>query len=266
MSKISVAIATFNEEKNIVDCLGSVKNLADEIVIVDGSSTDQTVELARRFTDKIIVKDNPQMFHINKNAAIDYCSGDWILQLDADERVSPKLAEEIKKIAQGGSDYDGFWIKRRNFFLGQWMTKTGMYPDPVIRFFKNGQGRLPEKSVHEQIEIAGKVGTLINDLIHLADPNFSRYLLRSNRYTTLTAREFLQQDVGTGPGSIMKYMFFLPAARFLQLYIRHKGFADGFAGLVFSLFSGLHIATAYIKYWEAKHEGGAGHISLDEWA
>ncbi|MBI4039330.1 glycosyltransferase family 2 protein [Candidatus Daviesbacteria bacterium] len=266
MNRVSVAIATFNEEKNIVDCLESVRQLADEIVVVDGSSSDQTVELARRFTDKIIIKDNPQMFHINKNAAIDYCSGDWILQLDADERVSAALAAEIKKIAQEGSVYDGFWIKRRNFFLGRWMRKTGMYPDPVIRLFKNGTGRLPEKSVHEQIEIAGKVSALTNDLIHLADPNFSRYLLRSNRYTTLTAREFLQQEVGTGVWPIIKYLFFLPAARFLQLYVRHKGFADGFAGLVFSFFSGLHIATAYIKYWEAKHEGGAGHISLDEWA
>lgn len=266
MKRISVAIATYNEEANIVDCLKSAQLCAQEIVVVDGSSTDKTVALATPLASKIIVKDNKLMFHINKNIAIDNCGGDWILQLDADERVSKDLAEELTQVASGDTEYNGFYVRRKNLFLGRFMKKTGVYPDPVIRFFKKGKGKLPAKSVHEQIEIEGRVGWLKNDLIHFADPTFFRYLVRSNRYTTLAALELRQQDPGTSLFAMMKFIIFLPTARFLSLYIRHKGFADGFPGFVFSLYSALHLVTAYIKYWEAKNESGDRFKPLEQWA
>jgi len=285
MSKISVVLAVFNEEDNLADCLESVKSLADEIVVVDGGSVDKTVEIAKKFKAKIIETDNPLIFHINKQKAIDAATGDWIMQLDADERVTSELKKEILKVVSLKSDeiearqidsakkrlferhqkvvekrdgkkgnYKGevaaFFVPRKNYFLGRYLMHGGVYPDGVIRLFKKGKAYFPCKSVHEQIEIKGRVAWLENDLVHMADPTFSRYLARSNRYTTLTAEEYKKDEVGTGIISKFKYMKLFPILRFLELFIRHKGFMDGFAGLVFSYYSALHIKTSYIKYWE----------------
>ena len=130
-----------------------------------------------------------------------------------------------------------------------------MYPDPVIRFFKKGKAYLPCKSVHEQMKVEGKIGWLQNDLIHLADPSFSRYLIRSNRYTSLTAQEYIEQNLPINFFTTTMHIIVKPIFRFFSLFIRHKGFLDGFPGFVFAMYSGLHYATAYIKYWEMKKTG-----------
>ena len=176
MPKISVAIATFNEENNIADCLESLKNFADEVVIADGSSTDRTRDIASKLNAAVIKTTNKQMFHINKNLAIDNCKGNWILLLDADERLSKELKTEIKEVISQNPQENGFWINRKNWFLGGFLTKGGAYPDSVIRLIKRGKGRLPEKSVHEQIRVEGTVGHLKNDILHMADPNFAIYI------------------------------------------------------------------------------------------
>ena len=133
--KISAAMATFNEEKNIVDCIESLKSFADEIVVVDGTSSDRTAELARRQGARVIVTTNKLMFHINKNIAFKNCRGDWIFYIDADERVTEDLATEIKGIVAKEPSENGFWVNRKNWFLGGFLTKGGAYPDPVIRRF-----------------------------------------------------------------------------------------------------------------------------------
>ena len=121
---LSVALATFNEEENIERCLSSLKNISDEIVIVDGTSKDRTVEIAKKFGAKIIVRENPPNFHINKQKAIDACTGDWILQMDADELVSDELGAEIEKILNSENvDENGFWMPRKNYFLGRFLMK-----------------------------------------------------------------------------------------------------------------------------------------------
>lgn len=249
---ISVAMTTYNEEDFIKDCLESVRQLADEIVIVDGSSTDRTREIAKKFGARIIKTTNKPMFHINKNRAIDACNGDWILQLDADERVPLELAKEIKAVVKRHKKGDPvvYWLKRKNYFLGRFLKKGGQYPDPVIRFFKRGQARLPAKSVHEQMVVDGKVGWLKNDLIHWATPKFSRYLLQENRYATLEAINMTEKRVPRNPFTIVKYIIVLPIWTFLLLLIRHKGFFDCWQGFVFAFFSGLHHAWAFIKYWQ----------------
>jgi len=249
-ANLSVALATFNEEENIGRCLASVSHLADEIVVVDGSSTDKTVEIAKKFGAKVTITDNPPIFHINKQKAIDQCSGDWILQLDADEEITPELALEIKQIAKEGSQFSAFWIKRKNHFLGRWLKKGGQYPDPVIRFFKKGKARLPCKSVHEQMVVEGEIGWLKNDMLHFSVPTFSRYLTNSNRYTSLTAKEFKEKKLKINLFNHLNYLFWKPIKVFFDIYFRHKGFQDGFCGFVFALFSGLHFPIAYIKYWE----------------
>jgi len=252
MVKLSVALATFNEESNIASCLESVKDLASEIVVVDGSSKDKTVEIAKKYGAKVKVTDNPPIFHINKQKALNMATGDWILQLDADEHVSGELADEIKKVVDGGSEYNGYWIPRKNYFLGRFLTKGGQYPDYTIRLYKKGKGRLPQKDVHEQAEVEGKVGYLKNPLLHYPYKNFSFYIEKWNRYNILIATQ-IKKDMerknkferfifGIG------YLIIKPTHWFLTTYIRHKGFVDLWQGFVFSLFSALRFPVAYIKY------------------
>lgn len=248
--KLSVALATLNEEKSLPDCLKSLKDLADEIVVVDGSSTDKTVEVARSFGAEVIVTDNPPIFHINKQKAIDRCRGEWILQMDADERLTPELAKEIREIVQKGSDFSAFWIKRKKMLLGRWIKKGGHYPDPVIRLFKNGKARLPCRSVHEQIQVEGKIGWLMNEMIHLPTPSFSLYITKDNRYSTLMALKLKEKNIPLNIFSTLKYLVIIPLKTFFALYFRHRGFMDGFPGFVFAFYSGLGRFSAYVKYWE----------------
>jgi glycosyltransferase involved in cell wall biosynthesis len=249
---LSVALATYNEENNLARCLDAVKDIADEIVIVDGSSTDKTVNIANKYKAKVVVTDNPPIFHINKQKAIDLCKGSWILQLDADEVITKDLKKEIMEIVKNKSEISAYWIKRRNYFLGKWLKKGGQYPDPVIRFFKKGKAFLPCKSVHEQIQVDGEVGWLKNDMLHFSVPNFSRYLTNSNRYTSLTASELKEKKVTINLSNSIKYIVYMPLKTFVLLYFRHKGFMDGFPGFIFALFSGLHHTISYVKLWEKK--------------
>jgi len=257
---LSIALAVYNEESTLADCLESIKNIATEIIIVDGNSTDNTVNIAHQFGATVISETNKKNFHINKQIAIDACKSPWILQLDADERVSSMLAKEITRIvsADPTTQPSAYRLNRRNYFLGRWMNKGGMYPDAVIRLFQHGKARLPQKNIHELMEVDGTTSQLIEDLLHIADPVFSRYLTRSNRYTTLQAEEWLQKgNIPTNTQGILNYIFIKPLARFLSIYFRHKGFQDGFPGLIFALYSGLHIASSYVKYWELKSTGSA---------
>ncbi len=250
--KLSVAVAIFNEEAGLLSCLESVKGLADEIVVVDGSSTDKSVEVAKSFGAKVILTDNKPIFHINKQLAIDACQGEWVLQLDADEIIPPELKEEINQIVKKEVVEDAFWLKRKKMFLGKWVKKGGQFPDPVIRLFKKGKARLPCKSVHEQILVDGRVGWLKNPMIHLPTPSFSVYITKDNRYSTLTALEMKEKNIPIGFCSAFRYLIFKPFGTFFSLYFRHLGFLDGFPGFVFAFYSGLHHFSAFVKYWEMK--------------
>ena len=264
--KLSVALAVYNEAGNLKACIESVKDIASEIVIVDGSSTDGTAELAASLGARVITEPNRTNFHINKQKAIDACNGDWILQLDADERVSTMLSKEIIGVlnADQAQQPEAYYLKRRNYFLGRWMNKGGMYPDPVIRLFKKGKAHLPTESVHELMKVDGQTAWMKEDLMHVADPTFTRYLMRSNRYTTLQAENWLKEGkIGLNGSTIFSYMVLKPLGRFFQIYIRHKGFQDGFPGFVFAFYSGLHIASSYVKYWEKRKTGTSIGIDKD---
>lgn len=254
MKKLSVTLAVFNEEKFLGKCLESVKDIADEIVIVDGTSTDKTREIAKKFGAKVIVRENPKNFHINKKLANEKAIGEWILQLDADEVVSPGLKEEILKTINQNPLENGFWIPRINYFLGRFLRKGGAYPDYTMRLYRRGKGNLPAKSVHEQAEIEGEVGYLKNDLLHFADETFGRYIARFNRYSDLEAQ--------TVTGGWLANLFWKPLVDsrqgFLTIYFRHLGFLDGFPGFVWALFSALHFPIAFFKSKEADHARRAG--------
>ena len=249
--KISAAMATFNEQENIVDCLKSLKHFADEIVVVDGSSSDQTAQLAAKLGAQVMITSNKSMFHINKNLAIANCQGDWIFLIDADERISHQLVEEIRQKVKENPKENGFWVNRRNWFLGGYLKKGGAYPDSVIRLFRKGKGSLEEVSVHEQVKVDGEVDRLKGDILHFADPNFARYLMRADRYTTQTAIEIKKKDPGRGILVVIYYMLIKPIITFINIYIRHRGYVDGFRGFIWAFFSGAHYFYAYAKYWES---------------
>lgn len=287
MSKLSVVLATYNEAENIQRCLKSVKKIADEIIIVDGNSTDNTRDLAQQLGAKVIQTTNKPIFHINKQLAVDAAKHDWVLSLDADEEVSSDLAKEISaiiqmdesqirsrqlspkkrrlfdrhlellvkrgdKFNQNASTTVAFFVPRLNMFLGKAMRHTGVYPDGVIRLFRKSKAKYPAKSVHEQLEVTGRVDWLEHDLIHYDSPTFSKYLTRANRYTSLTSTELAQLKIPLNWKSHLNYLLIKPKITFLNLYIRHKGFLDGFPGFVFSLMSGLHWPIAYMKYYANK--------------
>ncbi|MBI2599833.1 glycosyltransferase family 2 protein [Candidatus Daviesbacteria bacterium] len=248
MNTFSIVLATYNEEANLEDCLKSVKDLADEIVIVDGGSTDKTLDIAGKFKAKIIRTDNPPIFHINKNKAIDAASKEWILQLDADEIVTESLAYEIKQTIFKHPDINGYWIPRKNFFLGRFLTKGGQYPDYTLRLYRRGKGRLPAKDVHEQALVEGKVGYLRCDLLHVRDETFSMYLKRFNRYTDLLVLQLKEAGAKMNIFSFLNFILLKPTIWFLKAYLRHRGYVDGFPGLIFALFSSLRFPVAYIKF------------------
>lgn len=249
--KLSIALATYNEEKNLAACLESVKDLADEIVVVDGTSSDRTVEIAKKYGAKVYVTDNPPIFHINKQKAIDAARGDWILQLDADESLSEELKQEIKS-ALASKSVNGYWIPRKNYFLGRFLMKGGVYPDYTLRLYRKGKGKLPQKDVHEQAVVEGVTQRLHHPLLHMADPTFARYLMRFNRYTDLIADE-LKQDLNSKKLSyLINYLLIKPFRWFISTYFRHKGFMDSWQGLVFSFFSAMRFPVAYVKFISIK--------------
>lgn len=268
--KLSLCLAVFNEEKNLHYPLDSAIDLVDEVVVVDGGSTDKTVEKALSYGKKVQVirTNNPKMFHQNKQKAIEAAKGDWILQLDADEALSNELKQEIRAIifsdkqknnqkkfrVQTGEEKDlveinAFWLSRKNWFLGRFLTKGGVYPDQTIRLYRRGTAYFPCQDVHENVEVVGgpeKTAYLKNPLLHYADPNFSRYLIRWDRYTSLEVEKMKSE--GVKKIGFFSYFFWQPIKTFFLMYFRHLGFIDGFSGFVFALFSALRFWVIYIKF------------------
>lgn len=287
-NKISVVLATYNEEGNIGPCLESVGGLAGEIVVVDGSSSDGTRKIAEGYGARVIKVKNYPIFHINKERALQEAKFPWILQLDADERVTPELFTEIKKITQmtdeeifsyqgslkgrnlflrhqklleerdgtigtkeGG--YSAFFIPRLNLFLGKYLRYGGVYPDGVIRLVRKGKAHFPAKSVHEQIVVSGRVGWLANPLIHMDSPTLGRYLERNSRYIDLIKYE-LKNEKSRNVFQVFDYLLIKPICWFFWTQIRHKGILDGWRGVVFSFFSALRFPRAYWRFLKIKNE------------
>lgn len=275
MNTLSVVLATRNEETNIERCLRSVAAIADEVIVVDENSTDGTREIAREMGAKVYIEPHHDNFHITKQKALSKATKDWILQLDADEVVTTELAEQIKdtingnppvvenplfkihqeliekrdgKIGKDDGEVAGYFIPRKNIFLGKPLIHGGVYPDGVIRLVKNGKAFLPAKSVHEQIEIDGKTGWLSGDLLHYDSPTLKRYLWRLNRYTDLQAKQLKDNKVDKGLMGFLFYCFWKPIATFLNIYFKHMGLKDGASGFLWAFFSASHFPIAYFKY------------------
>lgn len=244
---LSVIVITRNEERNIAACLQSVA-WADEIIVVDANSTDQTVPIARQFTTKIYVKEWLG-FAAAKNFALEQATNDWVLWLDADERVPVELAKEIQDIVQNSAiSHKSFQVARRAYFLGKWIKHCGWYPGYVVRLFRRDAARFNNSHVHEKLEIDGTVGRLKNDLLHYTDHNLFHYFEKFNRYTSLAA-----QDLWEGGRRFSLYdLLVRPPFLFFKMYILRLGFLDGMQGFILSTLSAVYVFTKYAKLWEKK--------------
>ena len=248
-SSISAVVITKNEEQNIGDCLKSV-DWVDEIIVVDAKSQDRTTARAREYTQRIFVRPWPG-FGPQKNFGIDQVSSDWVLIIDADERVSAELKDEIQHLLRSWSPAGpvAFEVARRNFFYGKWVRWGGAYPDFQIRLFQNGKARYNDVEVHENLLISGKVGKLKGHFVHFTERHIVDHFRKFNLYTTLAARE-----KGKSQYSVYGYHLVVnPLVVFLKSYILRKGFKDGIRGLIFAVFASMYTFVKYAKLWEGLH-------------
>jgi len=243
-SGLTVTVITWNEEERLRPCLESVA-WAQEIVVVDAESTDKTVQVAREFTDRIWVRPWPG-FPLQKNFALDQATREWILSLDADERVPRELRDEIERIIRNDGPAAGYMIPRKNFFWGAWVRHGRLYPDYQLRLFRRGRGRFVEQVVHESVRVNGRVARLASPLVHESYRSLEEFVLRSNRYSTLAAEELLRRGRRVGMGDLI----LRPLWRFLSMYLLHAGFLDGWRGLVLAVLYSHYVFLRTAKVWE----------------
>jgi (heptosyl)LPS beta-1,4-glucosyltransferase len=252
--KLSVTVITRDEEAQIGDCLDSVR-WADEIVIVDTGSADHTREICRKYTPHVYTRPW-EGYAAAKNAAIDRATGAWILSLDADERVSAELQEEITALRQQSlaSLADGYAIPRRNYLWGRWLRYGGLYPDYQMRLFKRGSGCFKARRVHESVQIDGCVDRLRQPLDHYSYQRLSDVIQRLDRYADLAALDW--RDHGRRfrvPALVMR-----PIGRFLRNYILKQGFRDGIPGLIMAVSYAYSVFAREAKLWELTRGHAAG--------
>jgi glycosyltransferase involved in cell wall biosynthesis len=244
MPPITVTVITRNEADALADALRSV-SWADEIIVIDAESTDATVAIARQFTERVYVR--PWNGYIDqKNHAASLAAHDWILSLDADERVTPPLAEEIRTVMASGPAASAYRMPRVSFYFGRWIRTTDMYPDYQLRLYDRRTARWEGKYVHESVRADGAVAYFKNDLQHYPYRDLSEHLVRMDRYTTLAARQMHEQGRRTSALGMLIHA----KLAFLRNYILKGGFRDGSAGLVISVVNSYYVFLKFAKLWE----------------
>ena len=252
MNRLSVTIIAWNEEQRLRACLESVA-WADEIIVVDAESTDKTVQCAREFTDKVWVRPWAG-FAAQKNFALKQATGEWVLSLDADERVTPELRERIGRIVRANGPADGYSIPRKNVFWGAWVRHGGLYPDYQLRLFRRAAGRFADSAVHESVSVEGHVGTLAEPMLHHSYRGLEDFVARSNRYSTLAAHEITSRGGRAGLADVA----LRPLGRFLSMYVLRRGFLDGWRGFVLAVLYANYVFLRMAKAWEARRGSGEG--------
>lgn len=245
--KLSVVISVFNEEKMLPASLESVV-WADEIIIVDNSSTDNTVQIARKYTDRIFPRENNLMLNINKNYGFSKAKHEWILSLDADERVSVELKEEILRvITKSDNSISGYWIPRKNIIFGKWIQNSIWWPDEQLRLFRKGKGEFPEKHVHEKLVVENNSGRLENPLDHHNYETVSQYIYKMDKiYSESEVKNILESEKKLAWYDALK----MPVSDFLKTFFLQKGYKDGLHGLVLSLLQAFYAEVVFAKVWE----------------
>jgi len=242
-TRISAALITRNESANISDAIKSL-SFADQIVVVDTGSIDDTVEIAGKLGAEV---HNVEFegFGKTKNKALDYCREDWVLFIDADERVTPELAEKIIKAANNESAAAGFLINRLTYFLGKPVRHSGWFPDYILRFFKRENGRFSSNLVHECVQVKGPISKLEGLLLHYSYGSLEQYLDKLNEYSSLSAKEMFER----GKKSNFLDPVFRPILTFLKMFVFKAGFLDGMNGLILAILSSYHVFVKYAKLY-----------------
>ncbi|MFH1008020.1 MAG: glycosyltransferase family 2 protein [Candidatus Latescibacterota bacterium] len=243
LAGVSACIITHNEEANIERCLRSL-HWADEIVVVDSFSSDGTVQIARNYTDRVFQHAWPG--HIEqKNVALSYTRCDWVFALDADEVVTEELCQSITE-AIGRTDYEGYLVSRRVFYLDQWIGHCGWVPEYRLRLFRREHGHWGGVNPHDRVVLSGRIGTLSGDLDHYPYKDIADHWERMGRYAAIAAAEMVR----TGRRFHWWDLLMRPPARFLKMYGLRRGFLDGGVGFMVSLLGGVSVFLKYAKLWE----------------
>jgi len=242
---VTAVVITFNEARNIRACLESLR-WTDEVVVVDAGSTDGTADTAREFTEKVFVREW-EGYGQARNFALEHAVSEWVVVVDADERVPETLAAEMRRIAASGEDGPGIYeVARKAFFLGRWIRHSGWYPGFVTRVFRRGEARYDEARVHEKLVCSGRRGRLRSALEHHTDDTLFHYIGKFNRYTSLAASEL---SAGARRFSVWQLVG-KPPVFFLRMYFVRLGFLDGIHGLLLALLSASYVFVKYAKLWE----------------
>jgi len=242
--KISATLITFNEERNITRAIESLR-CCDEVVVVDGGSTDRTVELASNLAARVI--ENPWTGYAEqKNFAARQAAHDWILSLDADEALSEALEAEIWRLKKDGPEYDAYNMPRMAQYLGRWILHSGWYPDRKVRLYDRRKARWTGKYVHERVEVDGRVGRLQSNLLHFTCSSLSEHLKTMERYTTLAAEEIVSQQRKIG----YRHLLLDPPWTFFRTYFLQRGFLDGAEGLAIAYTAAFY---NFLKYAKARN-------------
>ena len=247
MNKLSVVISAFNEERKIADCLSSVK-IADEIILIDNTSTDKTQEISRKFTNKIFTRSNNPMLNVNKNFGFTKAKNEWILSLDADEQIPHDLAEEIRSILKiKNNKINGYWIPRKNIIFGKWIEHTGWYPDYQLRLFKRGKGKFEEKHVHEMIKLDGESDYLKSPMLHNNYENINQFLQKTFFiYAPNEADNLIKNSYKFDWKDSIRF----PVKEFLSRFFAREGYKDGLHGLVLSLLMAFYHLVIFVNIWQ----------------
>lgn len=248
--KISICLITLNEEANLAHTLESVMPLVcdgqGEIIVVDSGSTDRTIEIAKSFGARVF-SEPWKGFAAQKNSAMDKGTGDWILQLDADESLEPELAAEIAHTLTAPKDVVGFYIPRKNFFLGRWIKHGGFYPDPKLRLIRRGVGKFEEYGAHPTIKVNGPTRTLKNALVHNAYPTLRCYIDHMNSYSSSGAEVAVAK--GRRAFNLLNIVV-RPKLTFIYNYFLRLGFLDGREGFLLHVYHAVYVSWKYAKAWE----------------
>jgi glycosyltransferase involved in cell wall biosynthesis len=242
--KLTITIITLNEAAHIAAAIDSA-SFADEILVVDSGSSDGTADIARARGVRVLTREWTGYVD-QKNYAAGQASHDWIFSLDADERIPPALADEIRRILAGDPPYHGYRGPRVTFHLGRWIRTTDFYPDYQTRLYDRRFARWRGRYVHESVSVDGPSGQLTNDLQHYSFADLRDQIKRINHYSTLSARQMYEAGRRTGPVEILIH----PPAAFLRNYILRRGFLDGTAGLTISLMNAWSVGLKFMKLWE----------------
>ncbi len=245
MIPVSVVIVTRDEEMNIEEALRSAEGFG-EIIVVDSFSTDRTAEICRAYTDRVYQHEWPGYAN-QKQKAVDYAILPWVLILDADERISPELRDEIASVIKN-TECDGFSLPRKNYFLGRWIRHSGWWPDSTLRLFRKGKGVLEDREVHEKVVVHGRVCTLRGPLLHYTYRTIADYLRKMDIYSVLASREIRKKSGKPGAAAIL----FKPFFTFVKMYFLRLGFLDGMHGLILAVLYSYYTFLKYVRAWEER--------------